>query len=158
MPEASGILRLAGELSRESIKCDFEKIDGSTAGGRLYLERGIRGIRGEVMDGFPSVMNLSLPSFKKALNDGKNKNDAGAYALLHLIKNVYDTSVYNRGGHEGVTYAMTRAGECLKSGYPTEEELLHLDSEFTERNLSPGGSADLLALTYFLNEIEKEKD
>ena len=35
--------------------------------------------------------------------------------------------------------------------YPDRQTLNALDAEFTQRNLSPGGSADLLALTYFLH-------
>jgi triphosphoribosyl-dephospho-CoA synthetase len=34
--------------------------------------------------------------------------------------------------------------------YPNEATLLEPDSKFIKKNLSPGGSADLLALTYFL--------
>jgi triphosphoribosyl-dephospho-CoA synthetase len=32
-----------------------------------------------------------------------------------------------------------------------------MDAELTERNLSPGGCADLLAVTYFLTELEEER-
>ena len=35
--------------------------------------------------------------------------------------------------------------------YPDLSIIEQLDREFIEHNLSPGGSADLLALTYFLH-------
>ena len=35
--------------------------------------------------------------------------------------------------------------------YPDEKTLQRLNEHFVERNLSPGGSADLLAATWFLH-------
>lgn len=154
IPSAELILSEAGKIAESAVKRDFEALDGSTAGGRLYLESGIRGIRGEAMDGFPSVKNIALPAYKSAISDGKNKNDAGALTLLHLIASVYDTSLYNRGGKEGVAYAQMRARELISRGEPALDEIRKLDVDFTEKNLSPGGCADLLAITYFLTELE----
>lgn len=154
IPSAELILSEAGKIAESAVKRDFEELDGSTAGGRLYLESGIRGIRGEAMDGFPSVKNIALPAYKSAISDRKNKNDAGALTLLHLIASVYDTSLYNRGGKEGVAYAQMRARELLSMGEPTLDEIRKLDVDFTEKNLSPGGCADLLAITYFITELE----
>lgn len=153
MPNTDVILAEVSEISRDTVRRDFDGIDGSTAGGKLYIESGLLGIRGEVMDGFPSVKSFSLPAYKKALAEGKNKNDAGVFALLHLIANVYDTSIYNRGGDTGVTYAQEYAKGILSSGEPTGQKILKMDADFTERNLSPGGCADLLAITYFLAEL-----
>ena len=39
-----------------------------------------------------------------------------------------------------------------------EESLSRLDSLFTEKNLSPGGSADLLAVTLFVYFIVAERE
>ena len=36
----------AGIRKKKAVEEDFANIDGATAGGRLYLEKGIRGIRG----------------------------------------------------------------------------------------------------------------
>ncbi len=41
--------------------------------------------------------------------------------------------------------------------FPTQDTLLELDQAFIEKNLSPGGSADLLAICYFLYFLEQEK-
>ena len=38
---------------------------------------------------------------------------------------------------------------------PSLEEIAELDRQFIERNLSPGGCADLLAVTLFLEQLEK---
>ena len=149
------ILSECKSLVKESTKKDFEKIDSSTAGGRLYLEHGLLGIRGEVADGFPSVTKISLPVYEKALKDGLLQNDAGAISLLHLISNIVDTNLYKRGGMEGIEYAKNSARALLsKSTYPSRSEIEALDDDFIKKNLSPGGCADLLAVTYFLHKIK----
>ena len=147
------ILKECARLVEVSTKNDLEKIDESTAGGRLYLTRGKAGIRGEVALGFPSIHNIGLPAYKNAINGGYNKNDAGVITLLHLIANIYDSNLYNRGGNEGVLWAQDYAKKLC--GVPfTTDGIKKMDDDFIKKNLSPGGSADLLAITYFLAELE----
>lgn len=157
IPDTEDILAEATRMSCAAIKHDLENIEPSTAGGRAYLECGMRGIRGEVMDGFPSIKEIAIPAYRSALARGKNKNDAGVLTLLHLIANVYDTNLYNRGGEAGISYARDRAHKLLSLGDPTMDMVQKMDAELTERNLSPGGCADLLAITYFLTELEDKK-
>lgn len=147
------ILEECSDMTRTAVEKDFANIDGTTAGGRLYLNKGIRGIRGEVADGFPSVRNIALPIYKSELANGKKKNDAGVMTLLHLIAHIYDTSIYNRGGEEGVAYAKDYANRLICNS-PNPKDVEEMDKAFTEKNLSPGGCADLLAITYFLSAIE----
>ena len=158
MPSTDEILSEAARISCTSIKRDFENIDRSTAGGRAYIECGIRGIRGEVIDGFPSIKNIAIPAYRAALARGKSRNDAGVLTLLHLIANVYDTNLYKRGGEAGMLYARDLARNLLSSPDPSPESICQMDKELTERNLSPGGCADLLAATYFLTELEDQKN
>ena len=148
------VFKECSRLVEESVKNDLEAIDKSTAGGRLYLSTGEKGIRGEVSQGFPSVKNISLPVFCKAFEEGKNKNDAGIVALLHLMGSIYDTSVYNRGGEEGVYYAQKYANKILSQKSFDHGDILKMDLDFIKKNLSPGGAADLLAITYFINDLK----
>ena len=158
IPTTELILKEAAFISAATVSADLASTNASTAGGRAYVELGHRGIRGEVLDGFPSVRDIALPIYRKCLSEGKNKNDAGAFTLLHLIANIYDTCIFKRGGNEAVAYAKERAQALLAPGEPALAEIRALNGDFTERNLSPGGSADLLAITYFLSELEDERD
>jgi triphosphoribosyl-dephospho-CoA synthetase len=43
-----------------------------------------------------------------------------------------------------------------KTPFPEEAVLKQMDAEFIEKNLSPGGTADLLAMTYFLYFLKED--
>ena len=131
-----------------------EKANGKTAGEIAYIKYGARGIRGEAIDGFPTLKAIAIPVYKRAL-EKENKNDAGVITLLHLIANIYDTCLYKRGGNEGVAYARSYAGALTSKRNITLDDVRRMDADFIEKNLSPGGSADLLALTYFLSELSE---
>ena len=150
------LLKECGKLALVSLKKDFSCItnEPATAGERLYLERGITGIRGEVAAGLPSVVQYSLPVFRRCLSEGCSPNDAGVVALIHLIATVEDTNLYHRGGPDGAAWAAKAAAALLPK--PSMVEIEALDEEFIKRNLSPGGCADLLAATYFLHKLEKK--
>ena len=154
MPKTDEILSEAGALCRPYLENDIKNFSGKTAGERAFIEGGARGIRGEAMDGFPTLFEIALPTYKDAISSGKNKNDAGVITLLHLIANVYDTCLYNRGGDGGVFYAQRSAENILSSGDVSLDFVREMDKSFTEKNLSPGGCADLLALTYFLSGLD----
>ena len=66
-----------------------------------------------------------------------------------------DTNLLHRGGSEGLALVQGRAWAILAGSPPAYEEgLLDLDRVCIARNLSPGGSADLLALALFLGRTE----
>ena len=91
------------------------------------------------------------------MSEGFSENTAGVFALLHLIGNVEDTNILSRGGEEGSVFAKSAARELLSNPpFPDLNEVRDLDKRFIEKNLSPGGCADLLAVTYFIHEITNE--
>ena len=155
IPNIRALLELCGQMAAPYAASDFASTDGSTHGQRLYLEQGLTGIRGEMAAGLPSVSQIGLPAYEKALCAGLSSNHAGAVTLLHLIANVSDTNLYHRGGPEGAGFAAHMARSLLDSStFPTLQEIEALDDAFIARNLSPGGCADLLAVTYFLHALK----
>lgn len=156
IPDVAAILTECGKIVRQAVAEDFASADGSTAGERLYLKYGLGGIRAEAAAGLPSVSKTGLPAYRKALAAGLTANEAGAVTLLHLIANVKDTNLYHRGGKDGAQWASVAAAALLKSEtYPSSAQIELLDDEFIARNLSPGGCADLLAVTYFLHTLQQ---
>ena len=136
---------------------DFATSAPSTAGLRFYRDAKITGIRGEAASGFPLAIR-GLDYFKKAKNNRLSDNNAGVATLLFLIAHTQDTALLNRGGTSGAAYAANAAAHLIQNEpYPTLADIEALDDEFIRRNLSPGGSADLLALIYFLHKLETYK-
>ncbi len=131
---------------------DFSKADGSTAGQKLYLQKGLRGIRGEVAEGLPAVTNIALPALEEGLAKGMSFNDAAACALVGLIAQVEDSNLYHRGGEAGAAFAKEAARALGK--FPPKTKIEALDDAFIRQNLSPGGCADLLAATLFLHKLK----
>lgn len=153
-PAEDRILSLCAEIAGAAAEADLRQSREDTAGLRLYRELGIRGIRGEMADGLPSISVISLPSFRDALACGYKRNHAGSIALLHLIARVQDTTLYHRGGVSGAAFAAGAAQQLLEQQpHPSVEQIEALDDAFIARRLSPGGCADLLAATYFLDAL-----
>ena len=120
-----------------------------TAGGRLYTACGITGARGQAMAGYPAVIRIGLPVLRQGLHLGLNR--AGCGALLAILAGTEDTNLIKRSDPKTHQRLQREIQEFLApEPYPDAAALARLDDRFIEKNLSPGGSADLLAATYFL--------
>lgn len=128
-----------------------------TAGQKLYQMFGLTGARGEAESGYQLVINLSLPYYLKQLIEGKPQELALLQTLLLLMANNDDTNVANRGGLQGLSWLKKQAQDLLNHGGLTEladlSKIQQFDKACIINNLSPGGSADLLILTWFLARL-----
>ena len=97
------------------------------------------------MDGFPSLQAL--------LQATRSQPPLGV--LLWSMAHLSDSNLLYRGGEAGLAFAQNEAERILRLPQRQwEAELTSLDAEMTRRNLSPGGSADLLALTLFFRSLD----
>jgi triphosphoribosyl-dephospho-CoA synthase len=82
-------------------------------------------------------------------------------ALLSLMAELDDTCVLYRGGVEALCVVKAGAQAALdEGGYANANGRLRLralDRELIARHVSPGGSADLLAATIFLEALEAQQ-
>jgi len=133
--------------------------NADTAGRKLYAQYGITGVRGEAAAGFPSVFECALPRMRKLRKKGYDRNDAGILCLVDIMGRLIDTNVIHRSSYEEAEEVRRRM-QVLSESEPEKREyrqiLTALDREFIERNISPGGGADLLAMTYFLYDMEQQ--
>ncbi|WP_283604379.1 triphosphoribosyl-dephospho-CoA synthase CitG [Serratia proteamaculans] len=128
-----------------------------TAGQRLFAEHGLSGARGEAESGFERVINGALPLYRQRLNAGCDEQTALMDSLLWLMAHNDDTNVASRGGIEGLHWLQQRAAGLLAQGGAQGERgiqrLRQFDADCIMRNLSPGGSADLLIVTWLLAQL-----
>ena len=121
-----------------------------TGGEQQYHRYGLTGARGEAASGFRTVTAVALPALESALNEGKPLEDACLHALLSLMAQVQDSNIIRRAGTDGQQWVMEQSQNLLQSGY-TRADLQRLNEAFVQKNISPGGSADLLAAACFLH-------
>ncbi|KAA1049614.1 triphosphoribosyl-dephospho-CoA synthase CitG [Pseudocitrobacter sp. 73] len=122
-----------------------------------FLQFGLAGARGEAESGFRTVRTQALPVYNRVMAELGDTNLALLQTLLHLMAWNDDTNLVARGGLSGLYYVQQQAQKLLWEGgvlHPGGiEALQQLDDELIARHLSPGGSADLLAVTWFLSHF-----
>lgn len=135
--------------------CDRELGKSDSKGQTLYAKYGLRGVRGQAEDGFPAAKK-GLEVLQEGLRQGYSLNDSGCAALLHMLLCAGDTNLLWRGDPDTYQDTMQTVARLLEqTPYPDKSALERLDANFIQKNLSPGGSADLLALVYFLHLMNK---
>ena len=141
-------IALSAEMGRIALN-DFDSGDPDTNGKRCYREYRISGIRGEAAAGFPGAKDIGLPELRRRTHDGLSLNDASLFALLALLAEVDDTNLIRRGGLLRAEACRQEACEIFRnaSAETLPDLLLALDRQYISENLSPGGCADLLALS-----------
>lgn len=122
-----------------------------TAGEQQFLKYQVTGIRGEAAAGYPTVFGLALPQLQKTTGTLPQRL---LDTLMYIAGNTRDSNLIKRAGELEILaemHAWTQQYFDL-GGSKTAEGMafLHqLDDQFKERNLSLGGSADLLILTIY---------
>ena len=160
---AEDVLQAAGQMvtgivERELISAAQKPAELLTAGEKLYIKYGITGIRGELAQGLPAVKNQALPALQQGLDKGLSINDALVQTLLMLMTCVDDTTVMHRHDPDKMRVWVRQQvqGVLAAGGMETAEGKIkceELDAEFIKHNVSPGGVADLLAVTWFLHRL-----
>ncbi|CAB3789448.1 triphosphoribosyl-dephospho-CoA synthase [Pararobbsia alpina] len=129
----------------------------SSNGARVARQYGAKGARGEAHDGFPHVTEVGLPALQRARDAGLNENDARLEALLSIMARLEDTCLLHRGGHPALEAAQQGASQVFgEGGLATDAgrtAYADLDRRLLVLNASPGGSADLLAATLFVDSL-----
>lgn len=155
------ILNTVRVMTEGLVKSDFENIkkkEKLTHGEKLYVEKGFSGIRGEAERGFPTVEKTSLPRLREIGHSDMSMEQKLLDVLFHLMSISDDSNIVNRGGLEGLEFVKAASKEFLETGIIYEdgyrEKIREMNNLFVEKNISPGGSADLLSITIFFGMLE----
>jgi len=155
------ILNECKEMTQGLVSHDFEGCtlqNAKTVGEQLFAEYGITGIRGQMEAGLPAVSEYGLPLLKRLLLEGKSKDEAGISVLMEIIAHTTDTNLIHRSNVDVQRSEAARAEELLEKtpGRCLDITLLEeIDQDYISKNLSPGGSADLLAVCWFLYTLDE---
>lgn len=145
------------KMLRELVKNDYSKIKSEdesklTAGEKQFLKYGTKGIRGEAADGYPVVFKYGLPIF---METNGNMNQRLITALMNLALHTEDSTLIKRAGTlDIIEWKNQRINEFFAAGGISTDAgnkvLNDIQTEFSDRHLSLGGTADLLIVTAFL--------
>ena len=110
------------------------------------------------MEGYPVLAGQTVPHMRTLVRQQMDRNQRNLQILLELMSCITDTNVLTRSGWEGQHWIREQAGEILQR-YPNDttgmyRELARMNRICIDRNISPGGAADLLAATLFLVRME----
>jgi triphosphoribosyl-dephospho-CoA synthase len=127
-------------------------------GSAALRQYGAGGARAEAAAGFPSLYEIGLPALRLGrLLAPDDQAAAPVQACFALIAAVRDTNLLHRGGSKGARYAVDAAAAFLSAGGVGAPEwrarAASIHAGFVARRLSPGGCADLLAMTLFVDAM-----
>ncbi|WP_414449885.1 triphosphoribosyl-dephospho-CoA synthase MdcB [Burkholderia sp. 22PA0099] len=130
-------------------------------GERAIRRYGVGGARGEAANGFPAVYAIGVPALRaaRALRPG-HAEAARVQACFALIAALDDTNLLHRGGEAGLAFAQQAARDFLARGGvgadDWREQAAAVHRAFVARRLSPGGTADLLAMSLFADGLDPQ--
>ncbi|QHM72404.1 triphosphoribosyl-dephospho-CoA synthase [Mixta intestinalis] len=117
----------------------------------------VPGAREEAQQAFPHIRQLALPQLRRSRAAGATEEQARLDALMAIMTSLSDTCVLSRSGLNGLEAMQQGAQRVLDHGgcstLPGRQALAQLDAKMLSMNASPGGAADLLAATLFLDGI-----
>ncbi|HWU97810.1 MAG TPA: triphosphoribosyl-dephospho-CoA synthase [Oxalicibacterium sp.] len=154
---AAGIASRAGAIARQTDR-HAPTITGNK-GEQACLTYGVGGARGQAMAGFPHVVHHALPSLHAARLRGLGEDHARLNALLAVMAELDDTCILSRGGVPALHIMQAGARAVLQADddrLAREAALRQLVQQALALNVSPGGAADLLAATLFLDSLTME--
>lgn len=145
------LLEIAGRIA--SFKDRFRP-NCHTHGQAVKKKYAVMSAEEEAQFGFPHIRHAALPALLNARAAGKSEDEARIESLLSLMASIDDTCILHRGSWSDLVEIKRMAGEFLLwDGFttPMGRKTFQCLAEYCKaRQLSPGGSADLLAATLFL--------
>lgn len=153
--DAASVAEAAGAIARLP-----DRLRPAHTGNKGELARRayrVGGARAQAEAGFPDAMARGLPTLHASRARGDAEATARVNALLAIMARLDDTCVLARAGREGLAAMQAGAAAVLAAGgigtVPGRRLLHALEAAMLARNASPGGAADLLAATLFLDRL-----
>lgn len=125
--------------------------EDATNGRTARLRYGAGGVVREALGGLPSLFDCGVPAYLDAIERTDCFTTASFATLSRLMQTVEDTTTLHRGGTMGLA-RIRRDGQALERIIRDRGDhltfLAELNHEYARMNLTMGGVADMLSLTY----------
>jgi len=150
---AAECIKLQGEITpadlQESIKRlakGFEQPVG-THGGNAVKEYNANGAVASAQSGYARLFAQWLPSYRAT---GRKDEDKMRLLLL-IMSQIDDTNIYYRCGKDTAVTIKNVSLQLLNNF--SVLSMMAANEQFVSLNASPGGAADMLALTFFVDSV-----
>ena len=147
------------KLMVKDILDDFKELNKKeclTHGEKLYLEYGFTGIRGQIKDGLAVLFDNIIEKYSYS---ELKENDLYTQILIELMSRVEDSTIVYRHDINTLRKVQLDAKELLNLGGEFtdagKKRCEELEEIYIEKNISPGGCADLLAISILLLNVKK---
>jgi triphosphoribosyl-dephospho-CoA synthase len=127
-------------------------------GAAVWRHHGVGGARAQAAGGFVHLYEIAWPALRRGreLAEG-DAQAARVHCLFALMGTLDDTNLVHRGGVDGLQFARAIARDFIGRGGVGQNDwraqALRAHHLMVARRLSPGGSADLLAMTLLVDAI-----
>ncbi len=146
---------IISEIQRTSIEIIgdyYSKVEDKklkTHGDLVYLDYGIKGIRGEALKGFRMLFEKA--SYTDLEDDSKNHQ-----YMIDILSDLCDTTVIYKKGFKTMKQIQTDMDEINKNGgYIKNIELFSIISEtYKKQGISPGGASDMLVMKMIYENVK----
>ncbi|MBQ5983724.1 MAG: [Bacteroidales bacterium] len=118
-------------------------------GGRLVARYGVKGALPMAREGYGPLFEGWLPLYRSLEGDPFRNQKT----LLRIMSELDDTCILHRTGPARALEVKAEAEELLRRFDP--EELKGMDARYSLEGVSPGGSADMLALTILIDSLTR---
>lgn len=114
----------------------------------------------EVLSGYSAVYRFALPVYKSVAVNTSSIKLARVQSFFTLMANVIDTNLLHRGGVSGLVFSQNLAKKFLDAGGVYRDDWVlaakEIHAKLVELKISPGGCADLLGASLFIDKVDNE--
>lgn len=135
---------------------DLETKSNLSYGETLYVKYGLKGIRGEASAGYPALQDYGLPFMRRTVDLPWQTRLLDLF--LELLGHTTDSNIIHRSDMATLKAVQQDVQNLAAQGGVQKlgvAPMTAMNQAFITKNISPGGTADLIAGSVFFSFLEK---
>ncbi|MBO4465609.1 MAG: triphosphoribosyl-dephospho-CoA synthase [Bacteroidales bacterium] len=145
------VSRIAHILFDNSLTLNQLQNTPKSHGQEASEQYGVKGAKEMALEGYKELFEDWLPYYRSLEGDEHRLQKT----LLRIMSTLDDTCIIHRVGYDRAQGVKTKAATLLEDipGQARDEALKQLCAQYALEGISPGGAADMLSLTIFIDSI-----